>query len=198
MSTHINTHYTHLEEILTGYKNTFSSCESFLMHHNKVWSIFSSSLKWTHCVPLHIGIMPLKKGLAFNEKVGCSSQIINIWHIWHTYAFVVNGDGSDKLQPFTIGVAHKPVCFKGKTSKQLCFDYQNNPKVWMQTVLFIKWIGLWDQALNVEGWYILLLVKNFPGHPPAERRYHRKFQMLVSMRNYQPCNWLTWVSHCDW
>jgi hypothetical protein len=47
-----------------------------------------------------------------------------------------NADSSEKLEPFFIGRARKPWCFKKQTPEQYGFYYQNNKKAWMTTVLF--------------------------------------------------------------
>ena len=48
-----------------------------------------------------------------------------------TIVIACNADGSDKHEPFFIGHARKPRCFKKKTGEQLGFYYRSNKKAWM-------------------------------------------------------------------
>jgi hypothetical protein len=50
--------------------------------------------------------------------------------------FVSNANGSDKREPFFIGKAKNPRCFKKKKPSQLGLYYWNNTKAWMTRVLF--------------------------------------------------------------
>jgi DDE superfamily endonuclease len=45
-----------------------------------------------------------------------------------TYAFTLNANRSEKLEPFIIGKAYKPQAFGRKTGQQLGFDYSSNIK----------------------------------------------------------------------
>lgn len=53
-----------------------------------------------------------------------------------TIALTSNADGTHKLQPFIIGHATKPRCFKKKTGEELGFYYRNNQKAWMTAKFF--------------------------------------------------------------
>jgi hypothetical protein len=50
-------------------------------------------------------------------------------------ALACNAEG-DKLEPFFIGKAAKPRCFKKQTPEQRGFNYRSNKKAWMTSALF--------------------------------------------------------------
>ncbi|KAF7359013.1 DDE-domain-containing protein [Mycena sanguinolenta] len=85
-----------------------------------------------------------------------------------TYAFTVNADGSDKLEPFIIGKAKQPRSFQRRTARALGFLYRNNAKAWMTTILYQEWIRNWDAELRLAGRQILLLQDNFSAHVPPD------------------------------
>ncbi|KAE9347551.1 hypothetical protein PR003_g6874 [Phytophthora rubi] len=55
-----------------------------------------------------------------------------------TVALTCNADGSDMREPFIIGHANKPRCFKKKSGNDLGFYYRSNKKAWMTSVLFVE------------------------------------------------------------
>jgi hypothetical protein len=59
-----------------------------------------------------------------------------------TIGLACNADGSERLEPFFIGKAKKPQCFKKGTPEQCGFYYQNNQKAWMTAVLFEEYVGV--------------------------------------------------------
>jgi DDE superfamily endonuclease len=85
-----------------------------------------------------------------------------------TYAFTINADGSDKLEPFVIGKAKQPRSFARRTAAALGFYYRNNAKAWMTTVLYREWISKWDAELRLANRHILLLQDNFSAHNPPD------------------------------
>lgn len=73
-----------------------------------------------------------------------------------------NMDGSQKLQPFVIGKARAPRCFKN--CKQLPVRYAFNKKAWMTRQLFTEWLQAWDAELGKSGRHACLLVDNCSAH----------------------------------
>lgn len=73
-----------------------------------------------------------------------------------------NMDGSRKLQPFVIGKARAPRCFKN--CKQLPVRYASNKKAWMTRQLFTEWLQAWDVELGKSGRRACLLVDNCSAH----------------------------------
>ncbi|GAA6064073.1 hypothetical protein JCM10212_007166 [Sporobolomyces blumeae] len=65
------------------------------------------------------------------------------------YAFTVNADGSDPLEPFVIGCAAKPVAFKRKLPVRLGYYYRLNKKAWMTGELYEDYI--WAVINQYEG-----------------------------------------------
>jgi hypothetical protein len=53
-----------------------------------------------------------------------------------------NADGSERLNPFFIGKAKKPRCFKKQTPEQRGFYYRNNKKAWMTAVIFKEYVDM--------------------------------------------------------
>ena len=80
--------------------------------------------------------------------------------------FTANADGSEKRKPLVIGKAFKPQAFRNKTGSQLGFQYKNNAKAWMTTVVYQGWLTEWDHELQQKTptRRILLLQDNFSGH----------------------------------
>ncbi|EIN11808.1 DDE-domain-containing protein [Punctularia strigosozonata HHB-11173 SS5] len=87
---------------------------------------------------------------------GCKSRL--------TFAFAMNADGSEKLQPVIIGKYQRPRAFEKKTGEQLGFYYRNNAKAWMTMKLFHEWVGGWDAKLRQKKRSVLLLVDGFSAH----------------------------------
>ena len=75
--------------------------------------------------------MPPDRGLATVRRSGTKGNKSRL-----TYLFCVNGDGSDKRQPFVIGHSARPRCFNKKNGADLGFDYAWNSKTWMTRSLF--------------------------------------------------------------
>lgn len=105
--------------------------------------------------------LPPDHGLADKKSSGVKGQKVRL-----TYAFTANADGSEKLEPFIIGKAHKPRPFNKKTGPQLGFYYRSNAKAWMTTDLYQEFLRRWDQRLDqqIPPRKILLLQDNFSGH----------------------------------
>lgn len=105
--------------------------------------------------------MPPDRGLINKKGPGIKGQKSRL-----TYAFTSNADGSEKLEPFVIGKAHKPRAFGKKTGSQLGFYYRNNAKAWMTADLYQEWLRKWDQQLDhqIPPRKVLLLQDNFSGH----------------------------------
>ncbi|KAK3920484.1 Tigger transposable element-derived protein 6, partial [Frankliniella fusca] len=80
-----------------------------------------------------------------------------------TVLLAANGDGSDKLTPFTIGKSSKPRCFKNIRS--LPCTYKSQPKAWMTGDLFIEWLKQVDGKMRAQRRQILLFIDNCPAHP---------------------------------
>ncbi len=66
-----------------------------------------------------------------------------------TYLLAVNATGTKKRQPLIIGKSKKWPTFKNKTSAQLGFMYRNNPKAWMNTLIYSDWLHEWDKELHL-------------------------------------------------
>jgi hypothetical protein len=105
--------------------------------------------------------LPPDRGLADKKSSGVKGRKVRL-----TYAFTSNANGSEKLDPFIIGKAHRPRVFGRNTGPQLGFDYRSNAKAWMTAVLYQEWLRNWDQRLGqqIPPRKILLLQDNFSGH----------------------------------
>jgi hypothetical protein len=84
-----------------------------------------------------------------------------------TIGFTCNADGSDKVEPFFIGHANRPLCFKNaagqrKTGEELGYFYQSNKKAWMTGGFFKVYLQHLSKYIN--GRKILLLIDNAPSH----------------------------------
>ena len=81
-----------------------------------------------------------------------------------TIAFTANADGTHKLEPFIIGNATRPRCFKKKTGEELGFYYRNNKKAWMTAMFFQEWIQKFDQEMRRSNRHVLLILDGAPSH----------------------------------
>lgn len=99
------------------------------------------------------------RGLSNKQRPGTKSNKARM-----TFALTMNASGTEKLPPFIIGKYAKPRAFRGKTGKELGFQYYNNAKAWMTGTLFDGWISMWDIRLRTESRNIILWVDNFSGH----------------------------------
>ncbi|CAM1300221.1 TIGD4 (predicted) [Pycnogonum litorale] len=75
-----------------------------------------------------------------------------------TAMFCANMDGSEKCKMAVIGKFKNPRCFKGVHS--LPVTYYSQRKAWMDTDLFFKWLGQFDDRYYRQGRKILLFVDN--------------------------------------
>lgn len=98
-------------------------------------------------------------GLSDHRRSGVKSKKNHI-----TYLFAVNATGTKKKQPLIIGKAKKPRAFKNKTGAQLGFLYRNNPKAWMNTLLYSEWLRDWDNELRLHNRKIVYFQDNFSAH----------------------------------
>jgi hypothetical protein len=107
--------------------------------------------------------MPPDRGLSRVKMSGVKGKKTRI-----TYAFTVNADGSDILDPLIIGKYKKPRAFHNKTGTELGFLYRNNAKAWMTSVIFEEWLSTWDRDLQRQNRKIQLWLDNFSGHTVPE------------------------------
>jgi hypothetical protein len=84
---------------------------------------------------------PPDRGLATQQMSGKKREKFRI-----TIAVACNADG-DKLDPFFIGKAEKPRCFKKQKPEQRGFYYRNNKKAWMTSALFNQWVIKLDSQM---------------------------------------------------
>ncbi len=98
-------------------------------------------------------------GLSDHRHSGVKSKKDRI-----TYLFAVNATGTEKRQPLVIGKSKKPHAFKNKTGAQLGFLYKNNPKAWMNTLIYSDWLHEWDKELRLQNRKIIYFHDNFSAH----------------------------------
>ncbi|CAM1307615.1 TIGD4 (predicted) [Pycnogonum litorale] len=79
-----------------------------------------------------------------------------------TTMFCANMDGSEKCKMAVIGKFKNPHCFKGVHS--LPVTYYSQRKAWMDTDLFFKWLGQFDDRYYRQGRKVLLFVDNVSSH----------------------------------
>ncbi|KAF9218812.1 hypothetical protein BS17DRAFT_798443 [Gyrodon lividus] len=68
-------------------------------------------------------------GLATKQMSGKKKEKFRI-----TIGFGCNADGSEKLEPFFIGRAKKPQCFKKQGPMQCGFSHWHNKKAWIDKI----------------------------------------------------------------
>jgi hypothetical protein len=80
---------------------------------------------------------PPDRGLATQQMSGKKKEKFRI-----SIGLACNADGSERLEPFFIGKAKKPRCFKKQTPEQRGFYYRNNKKAWMTSSLFEEYVTM--------------------------------------------------------
>lgn len=79
-----------------------------------------------------------------------------------TVLLCTNMSGTEKLTPLIIGNSLKPRCFEG--IKSLPVDYESNPKSWMTSSLWNKWLEKFDTKIYMENRKIILFIDNCTVH----------------------------------
>ncbi|KAG3174893.1 hypothetical protein PC128_g17949 [Phytophthora cactorum] len=67
-------------------------------------------------------------------------------------------------EPFIIGHAMKPRCFKKKSGADLGFYYRSNNKALMTSVIFREWLHELDVDMEQQRRKIILLLDNASSH----------------------------------
>ena len=142
-------------------KDVFNMDETGLFYACVLQIMCTVPYACTVCSTFNLYRLPPDRGLIDKKGPGVKGQKSRL-----TYAFTTNADGSEKLEPFIIGKAHKPRAFGKKTGSQLGFYYRNNAKAWMTGDLYQEWLRKWDRRLDqrTPPRKILLLQDNFSGH----------------------------------
>lgn len=79
-----------------------------------------------------------------------------------TVLLCTNMSGTEKIKPLLIGKSTKPKCFRG--IKSLPIDYESNPKAWITSMLWNKWLKKFDEKLFMENRKIILFIDNCTAH----------------------------------
>jgi hypothetical protein len=79
-----------------------------------------------------------------------------------TLALTVNGDGSEKLEPWIIGKSQNPRCFQKINRPLLRVEYRHNKSKWMTGLIMEEYLRWFDNKM--QGRKALLLLDNFSGH----------------------------------
>ncbi|MEW8546499.1 MAG: transposase, partial [Candidatus Thiodiazotropha sp.] len=74
-----------------------------------------------------------------------------------------NMSGTDKVPLFVLGKSANPRCFKNV--KSLPTQYDANPKAWMTSAIFTKWVTKFDKKCQRQQRRVALIVDNCPAHP---------------------------------
>ncbi|KZO99339.1 DDE-domain-containing protein, partial [Calocera viscosa TUFC12733] len=111
------------------------------------------------------GKMPPNRTLATKRMSGRKEEKHRL-----SYAFTINADGSENLDPIVIGRWRRPRCFLSKDGKDYGYKYYWNLKSWMKADIFQEYIEDLDRKMRRQNRHILLLLDNFSGHKwDAER-----------------------------
>ena len=79
-----------------------------------------------------------------------------------TLLLACNMDGTEKINPLTIGKSKIPRCFKNV--KKLPVDYKANRNAWMTEDLWKEWLRLVDNKMRIKGRRIIVLCNNCAAH----------------------------------
>ena len=133
-----------------AWNDVFNMDETGLFYVYVLWPFPVSSDKYKFPNRL-----PPDQGLADKKHSGIKGRKVRL-----TYVLTSNASGSEKLEPFVIGKAHKPRAFNKKSGANLGFLYQNKG---MDDNKFIM-IHAWDRELDLKKRNIFLFQDNFSGH----------------------------------
>lgn len=81
-----------------------------------------------------------------------------------TVVVAVNGDGSDRVEPFFVGKALRPKSFQDKLAPELGFQYYHNQKGLMNGLLFQRWVQAFNSRMRDENRHVVLLVDSAVSH----------------------------------
>ena len=76
----------------------------------------------------------------------------------------VNATGTDKLKPWVIGNAKRPRPLSKVNLERLPVYYHENPKAWMNSIIFEEVLQEIDNYFRAQNKKILLLMDNAPSH----------------------------------
>lgn len=79
-----------------------------------------------------------------------------------TVGLTCNGTGSHKLQPWVIGTAENPRCFKYINRSAMGVIYRYNTTAWMRAKIMIEYLHWFDRKMR--GRKVVLLLDNFSAH----------------------------------
>ena len=79
-----------------------------------------------------------------------------------TLLLACNMDGSEKIDPLTIGKSKNPRCFKNV--KTLPVDYKANKNAWMTADIWKEWLQHIDNKMRSKGRRIVMLCDNCAAH----------------------------------
>lgn len=71
----------------------------------------------------------------------------------------------EKLDPLLIGKYKNPRGFKNLDFSRLGMKYEHNPKAWMRTEVFHRWLNDLNEIMMRRNKKILLTLDNAPVHP---------------------------------
>ena len=93
-----------------------------------------------------------------------------------TLLLACNMDGSEKLEPLTIGKSRNPRCFKNV--KRLPVDYQANKNAWMTGEIWGEWLKKVDSRMRRQRLQIVMLCDNCAAHSSDMRLTNIKLVFL--------------------
>lgn len=128
--------------------------------------------------------MPPDKGIATQGGHRVKSVVYCL-----TVIVTCNATGTNKRHLGSIGKSASPRVFKGKTPDNLGIEDYSDESSWMNSKVFLAWIGELDQSLNHP---IIIWVDNFSGHNKVPHGFLKdillEFVKANLMAHVQPCN----------
>lgn len=103
--------------------------------------------------------LPLEQHLWVAQRTGGTAPPASL-----TIALAVNADASDLVEPFFVGKALRPACFKDKLASERGFQYDHNKKGVMSVLLFQRWLRAFDNRMRSECRNVVLIVDSAPSH----------------------------------
>ena len=95
-----------------------------------------------------------------------------------TLLLACNMDGSEKLEPLTIGKSKNPRCFKN--IKKLPVDYQANKNAWMTGEIWLEWLKKVDNLMRRKKRHIVMLCDNCAAHSSDVRLTNMKLVFFTT------------------
>ncbi|KAJ8871832.1 hypothetical protein PR048_028172 [Dryococelus australis] len=93
-----------------------------------------------------------------------------------TILLCCNIDGSEKINPLTIGKSKNQRVFKGHTMLPCQYDF--NKKTWITLGIFTSWVYVFISCMRCSNHSVMFFMGNCPAHPQIQNLTNVKLVLL--------------------